>query len=65
MQTTNIHEIGTVLLKNQWRNDMKPEHVCVVCGHVHDEAAEGVWEDLPEDFLCPECGCGKEDYEVM
>jgi branched-chain amino acid transport system substrate-binding protein len=24
MQTTNIHEIGTVLLKNQWRNDMKP-----------------------------------------
>jgi branched-chain amino acid transport system substrate-binding protein len=24
MQTTNIHEIGTVLLKNQWINDMKP-----------------------------------------
>ena len=44
---------------------MKPEHVCVVCGHVHDEQTEGVWEDLPEDFLCPECGCGKEDYELV
>jgi rubredoxin len=37
-------------------------HVCVVCGHVHDNEVEGDWDRLPEDFLCPECGCGKEDY---
>ena len=30
-----------------------------------DEATEGVWEDLAEDFLCPECGCGKDEYETM
>jgi rubredoxin len=44
---------------------MPETHVCVVCGHEHDEALEGVWNELPEDFVCPECGCGKEDYEVI
>jgi len=37
-------------------------HVCVVCGHVHDDATEGKWDDLPDTFVCPECGCGKDDY---
>ena len=41
------------------------DQVCVVCGHVHNETIEGKWEDLPTDFLCPECGCGKEDYVLM
>ena len=26
---------------------------------------EGAWNTLPDDFMCPECGCGKEDYEVQ
>ena len=26
---------------------------------------EGKWDELPENFECPECGCGKEDYEAM
>jgi rubredoxin len=41
------------------------EHVCLVCGHIHDDETEGQWETLPEDFECPECGCGKEDYELV
>lgn len=50
------------------------EYVCNVCGHVYDEAAgdpeTGVapgtrWEDLPEDWVCPECGAPKDEYEVM
>ena len=41
---------------------MKPDHICVVCGHVHDEDNEGKWEELPENFTCPECGVGKQDY---
>jgi len=44
---------------------MSTEHVCIVCGHVHDEATEGKWEELPDTFECPECGCGKEDYQSM
>ena len=39
-------------------------HKCIVCGHLHDEATEGKWEELPADFTCPECGVGKEDYEA-
>ena len=38
-------------------------YLCL-CGHEHDET-EGQWETLPEDFECPECGCGKEDYELV
>ena len=41
------------------------QHVCVVCGHVHDEATEGLWDELDASFLCPECGCGKEEYETV
>jgi rubredoxin len=41
------------------------EHVCIVCGHIHDEETEGTWDSLPADFLCPECGCGKEEYQEL
>jgi rubredoxin len=44
---------------------MSEEMVCVVCGHVHDPKLEGDWGLLPDDFECPECGCGKEDYMAM
>ena len=45
---------------------------CIVCGWIYDEAegyeeediAPGTaWEDVPEDFVCPECGVSKEDFE--
>jgi rubredoxin len=41
------------------------EHVCVICGHVHNEELEGKWDELPEDFPCPECGGFKQDYVEM
>jgi rubredoxin len=41
------------------------DHVCVVCGHVHDEATEGLWEDLDDNFCCPECGVTKDEYEEI
>ena len=37
-------------------------YVCGVCGHVHDEAVDGRFEDLPKFHLCPECGCHKDEY---
>ncbi len=52
-------------------NTMK--YVCNICGYVYDEAvgdpdnniAQGTkWEDIPEDFVCPLCGVGKEDFSV-
>lgn len=47
---------------------------CIVCGLVYDEKdgwpddgiAPGTrWEDVPEDWLCPDCGVGKEDFELL
>ena len=47
------------------------KYVCNVCGYVYDEdlgdAENGIdadtkWEDVPEDFACPLCGVGKDDF---
>jgi rubredoxin len=49
-------------------------YMCVICGFVYDEAAglpeEGIppgtrWEDIPLNWVCPECGAGKEDFEMV
>jgi rubredoxin len=41
------------------------DHVCIVCGHIHDDETEGKWDELSADFTCPECGVGKDEYEVV
>lgn len=47
---------------------------CIVCGYIYDEAEgwpdDGIepgtrWEDVPEDWMCPECGVGKDDFEMI
>ncbi len=47
---------------------------CVICGFIYDEAdglpemgiASGTrWEDVPEDFECPDCGIGKMDFDLL
>ena len=47
------------------------KYVCDVCGYIYDEATgdpdNGIeagtkWEDVPEDFLCPLCGVGKDQF---
>ena len=47
------------------------KHLCNICGWIYDEAvgdeengiAAGTsWDELPEDFVCPLCGVGKEDF---
>ena len=49
-------------------------YMCVICGYIYDEAKgapdEGIapgtrWEDIPINWQCPECGAGKEDFEMM
>ncbi|NLL95309.1 MAG: rubredoxin [Thermoplasmatales archaeon] len=38
-------------------------YVCDVCGYVYDEEEEGVpFDRLPDDWTCPDCGAGKEDF---
>ena len=48
------------------------KYVCTVCGWEYDEelgdAENGIepgtkFEDLGDDFVCPLCGVGKDDFE--
>ena len=40
------------------------KYVCVVCGYVYDEDAEGVkFNDLADDWACPLCGVDKSQFE--
>lgn len=52
------------ILTLDWKFNME-QHVCIVCGHIHDEETEGKWDELAWDFECPECGCGKDEYEIL
>ena len=46
--------------------------VCQVCGYIYDpekgDVDSGVapgtsFESLPDDWVCPECGASKDDFE--
>lgn len=46
-------------------------YICNACGYVYDEVKGDPdnnvkpgtkWEDVPEDWVCPLCGVGKDDF---
>lgn len=50
------------------------KYECTLCGWIYDpkvgdpdgDIAPGTaFEDIPEDWVCPECGAGKEDFEKV
>jgi len=47
---------------------------CTICGYVYDpeegdpdnDVDPGTpFEDLPEEWVCPDCGASKEDFEEL
>lgn len=47
---------------------------CIVCGYIYDETAGDPehrvapgtrWEDVPDDWSCPDCGVAKADFEMI
>lgn len=47
---------------------------CLNCGTIYDEAEgfpeEGIalgtrWQDVPDDWICPECGSEKRDFILI
>ena len=49
------------------------KYECVICGFIYDEAEglpdDGIaagtkWEDIPEDWECPDCGISKDDVDL-
>ncbi len=54
--------------------DSMKTYMCTVCGWIYDEAKgapeEGIepgtrWEDVPDDWVCPDCGEGKSAFEMV
>ncbi len=51
--------------------EVNQSYECIICGYIYDPA-EGdpendvtpgtSFEDLPDDWVCPECGAGKEEF---
>ena len=50
------------------------KYVCLLCAFVYDEeqgwpddgiAAGTRWEDVPDDWMCPDCSAMKEDFEMV
>lgn len=41
------------------------KYKCVVCGWIYDPAENNnvAFADLPADYICPECGAGKDMFE--
>ena len=49
-------------------------YMCVICGFIYSEAdglpEEGIvpgtrWDDIPPNWICPDCGARKEDFEMV
>ena len=50
------------------------KYVCSICGYIYDPEegapdsgiAPGTeWENVPDDFVCPLCGVGKDQFEAQ
>ncbi|MDD5218425.1 MAG: rubredoxin [Candidatus Omnitrophica bacterium] len=41
------------------------KYKCKVCGYIYDPAENNhvAFKDLPNDWVCPECGVGKDEFE--
>ena len=76
--TAQLEKLADELYKIETTNtdkggETKVKYVCDVCGWVYDETvgdpdngiAPGTkFEDLPEDFTCPLCGVGKDNFSA-
>ena len=50
------------------------KYKCLMCGYIYNPAVGDVendiepgtaFEDLPDDWTCPECGVGKDEFEPI
>ena len=49
------------------------KYMCLLCGFIYEEEKgrpeDGIipgtrWDDVPEGWICPECGAIKSDFEM-
>ena len=48
--------------------------MCLICGFIYDEKegwlddgipAGTLWEDVPDDWVCPDCNADKFDFDMI
>lgn len=48
------------------------KYICDICGYIYDEEIGDLengliktkWDELPEDWVCPLCFAGKDEFSV-
>lgn len=54
--------------------ELRMRYLCLICGYIYDEEKgvpeDGImagtkWEDVSEEWLCPDCGAMKDDFEMV
>ena len=74
MDADNANRVKTCERKNDLQKGMEKmkKYVCEPCGYVYDPeigdpdngiAPGTAFEDLPEDWVCPICGVGKDEFQ--
>jgi rubredoxin len=67
---------GTLPALRTWQcgERIMTKWMCQQCGWIYDEfkgdpagglAAGTRWEDVPDDWICPDCGASKADFEMV
>lgn len=68
MRVYKSNECGKIEAKGETMSKYR----CVVCGYIYDPAvgdpSSGIepgtaFEQLPDSWVCPECGVGKDQFE--
>ncbi len=60
--------------KEEKMTEKYEKYKCTVCGYIYDEekgdpdsgiSPKTKWKDVPDTWVCPDCGVGKENFELM
>ena len=63
-----------MLKKSKYKGEYMKKYVCNVCGWIYDPAIgipeDGIapgtaFEDLPEDWVCPQCFVSKDEFSPL
>lgn len=73
ISTRTFKFLSYLIITGKEENTLMKSYVCTLCGYVYDPAVgdedNGVapgtaFEAIPEEWVCPLCGAGKDQFEV-
>jgi len=41
------------------------KYQCIACGYIYDPEEGDPFADIPDDWVCPICGVGKDEFEPV